>query len=261
MATGNEIEKVGQQGMVQYGEFDLTMMEEAEKALPAGGGNFFKPKEGKNVVRFMPPIAGKPPVKIWYKHFFSAGGEKKNIVCVKYQYNEHCPICERAARLRSSGNKLDLKKARAFEPSAHVYANIVDMQNPEKGVQLWTIPQGLFKKVRKAIDIAEVGKVFTDPQSGYNIVFNRTGTGPNDTEYDPVAVARQPSPLPGAVELMPTQMDLEAVEGPPSDEDQDAALEGEWEDKTGGGKRREKDVTPRGGGKAKSGEAGGDFDY
>lgn len=254
------IVKPGPSGVVQYGDFDLGAMEEAEKALPVGGGAWFEPKEGKNVVRFIPPLQGKKAIVIWYKHFFQAGGERKSIICTKMQWNQPCPICEQRLKLASSGNRADQKLARAYEPEAKACANIVDMKNPEKGVQVWRISPGLFKKIRAAIDVADAGKVFADPQKGYNIIFGKTGTGLN-TKYDPVAVARESTPLPNAAELIQSQTDLEALEAAPSDEEQDDALDGEFEsadarrdDKKGRGK------SDRGGGRGREKPRGDGLD-
>lgn len=224
------IEKAGSSGIQQYGSFDLGDMEQEEQKLPAGGGNFFEPQTGKNVIRFLPPLKGKLAIKTWYKHYFQAGGERKAIVCTKLSFNQPCPLCERRLKLASSGSRADQKQARAYEAGAKVYANIVDMKNPEKGVQVFRCSPGLFKKIRKAIDIADVGKIFADPLKGFNIVFGKTGAG-LDTEYDPVAVARESTPLPDWEELLPQQVDLDSLEAAPTDEEQDDAVDGEFESK------------------------------
>ena len=246
MSDEKAIEKKADAGIQKYGSFDLGTMEETEKVLPTGGdSNFFEPKEGKNVVRFMPPKQGKPAVKIWHKHYFQMGGERKAIICTKLQFNQACPMCAMRLKLASSSSRADQKQARGYEASAKVYANIVDMKNPEKGVQVWRISPGLFKKIRKAIDIADVGKIFADPVKGFNIVFGKTGSG-LDTEYDPVAVARESSPLDGWEELMANQMDLDSLEVAPTDEEQDEAIDGEYEVKPS---RYDKKDSKKGGGK------------
>lgn len=240
------IEKSKPGTLAQYGSFDLEEMQETAEKLPTGGGNYYKPKQGVNTVRFLPPPQGKKAMLIWYKHFFQIGNERRAIVCAKHQYNEPCALCARGAKLRATGNKIDARKARAFEPQAQVYVNIVDMDNPEKGVQLWQMSQGLFKDITSAIQVNKVGKVFTDPVKGYNIVFKRKGEG-MATEYSAHSVDRESSELPKADELLSTQMDLEGAEGPPSDEQVDEALDGEFEDR-GGGK----------GGKGRGGGRGGE---
>jgi len=252
------IEKAGSSGIQQYGSFDLGDMEKEEQGLPVGGGNFFEPKEGKNVIRFLPPLKGKLPIKTWYKHYFQAGGERKAIVCTKLSFNQACPLCERRLKLASSGSRADQKQARAYEASAKVYANVVDMKNPEKGVQVFRCSPGLFKKIRKAIDIADVGKIFADPLKGFNIVFGKTGEGLG-TEYDPVAVARESTPLPDYEELLAQQVDLDTLEAAPTDEEQDDAVDGEFEakpskyDKKDSGKKESRGSKGGGGGRRERG--------
>lgn len=251
----SSIAKAGSAGIQQYGDFDLGAMEEVEKALPSGGGNFYEPKEGKNVIRFLPPLQGKKAVVVYYKHFFQAGGERKSVICTKMQFNQHCPLCERRLKLAASSSRADQKMARAYEPSAKVCANVVDRKNPEKGVQVFRISPGLFKKIRKAIDMADVGKVFADPERGFDIVFGKSGSGLN-TEYDPVAVARESTPLPDADDLIRSQPDLEQLEAAPSDEEQEEALDGEFE-ATESRKRRGSDSEGGRGGGGRGGRGGG----
>jgi hypothetical protein len=243
----NAIEKSKQAALAQYGSFDLEDMQKEAAELPTGGGNFFKPHEGKNVVRFMPPPQGRKAFVTYHKHYFAIGKERKNIICTKYQYSQPCDICSKSAALRASGNKVDMRKARALEPQSQVYVNVVDMKNPEKGVQLWTMSPGVFKAIMDAIDTAGV-KGFADPIKGYNIAFKRTGQG-TDTRYTGHTVARESTELPNWEELLPTQMDLSSVEEAPSDEQVEEALDGEFEERGGGkgsgGGKKERDVTPK----------------
>jgi hypothetical protein len=246
----NAIEKKDKQTtLAQYGGFDLEEMEKVADELPVGGGNFFTPRQGKNVVRFVPPPLGKPATKIWYKHWFQVGNDRQGIVCTKYQYSQPCPVCDMAAKLGSSSSKVDQRKASALKPQSNVYVNIVDMMDPEKGVQLWKMSPGLFKDIKNAIEMAEVGKVFSDPVKGYNIVFKRTGEN-RDTEYSGHMVARESSPLPDAESLLPNQHDLETAEEAPTDEQQEAAVDGKYEER--GGKEK---GDRKGGGKGRGGRS------
>jgi len=242
MTTGNAIEKRSTTALAQYDDFNLEDMQKEAAALPSGGSTYFKPHEGKNVVRFVPPPKGKKPWFTYHKHYFAIGNERKNILCTKYQFNQPCPICQKAMKLRASGNKLDMRKARALEPQSQVYINVVDMKNPEKGVQLWTMSPGVFKGIMDAIDNAGV-KGFADPVRGFNVIFKRVGQG-TDTRYSGYTVAREASELPGWEELLPTQIDLAQVESAPTDEEQDEAIDGQFEERggspkgSGGGSKR-----------------------
>lgn len=256
----NAIEKAKQTTLAQYGSFDVEEMEKTAAALPTGGGNFFKPRQGKNVVRLLPPPVGKQPWFVWHKHFFSLGQERKNIICAKYQYEEPCAVCQTGQKLRASGNKLDSDKARAYEPTSQVYMNVVDMLEPEKGVQLWTLTPVGFKAVKDAIDLSQVKNV-ADPVNGFNILFKRTGEG-LQTRYTGWVVARQSTPLPGWEELLPQQIDLSNSEQAPSDEEQEEAADGQYEDRSFKKKERsERDVTPRGGARSAGAAKAESLDY
>lgn len=251
------IEKSKPSALAQYSSgFDIQEMQQEAEKLPSGGSTYWKPVEGKNTIRLVPAPSGKRAFMTWHKHHFSVGNDRKSVICAKYQYKQPCPVCEMGMKMRSSGSKVDIQRARAYEPSSSVYMNIVDMKNPEKGVQLWTASPGVFKNIMDAIDTAGVKNV-ADPVNGYNITFKRTGSK-MDTRYTGFSVARESSELPAWEELLPTQTDLENAESPPTDEEQDDAVDGEYEAKGGGsfkkknssgtgGSRRERDVTPRGG--------------
>jgi hypothetical protein len=215
--------------LAEYEDFNLENMQKEAAALPSGSGSFFKPHQGKNVIRMLPAPKGRAPWFTYHKHHFSIGKERKNVICAKYQYNQPCPLCQKAMKLRATGNKIDARKAKALDPSSQVYMNIVDMKNPEKGVQLWTMSPSVFKGIMDAIDTAGVSNP-AHPIKGFNIAFIRTGEG-LDTRYKGYAVAREMSELPGWEELLPTQMNLAEVEAAPSDEDIEAALDGEFEER------------------------------
>ncbi len=228
---GNELAKRSSSDMVlaEYEDFNLDKMQKEAAALPSGGGAFFKPHQGKNVVRMLPTPKGREPWFTYHKHHFSLGNERKNVICAKYQYSQPCPLCQKAAKLRATGNKLDARKAKALEPSSQVYMNIVDMKNPEKGVQLWTMTPSVFKGIMDAIDLAGVSNP-AHPVKGFNIVFIRKGEG-LDTRYKGYTLAREATELPGWEELLPTQKDLTTIEEAPSDEQIDEALGGEFEER------------------------------
>jgi hypothetical protein len=230
--------------IVKYEEPDFGAMQEEEKKLPTGGGgNFVKLKEGKNILRALPSLPGKPFMKTWYKHFFQLGAERKTIVCARMQANEPCAVCDKGKKLLSSGNRLDTGKAKAFEPKPYVYINVVDMKNPEAGVKIWSMSSYMYKDLIKTLDMNDVQKVFTNPTKGFNIIVLRTGTGANDTRYK-LAIARESSELPDAEAFINTQPDLETAESLPSDEDSDNAADGKFESLgSSGGGRKEKEVS------------------
>ena len=230
--------------IVQYDyDFDMDRAEEAVQKLPSGGNQFFKPCQKKNVVRFLPAPVGRKNFKVYHKHFFQIGNERKNVLCVKQQYGEPCPVCSRAAKMRGSGNRTDASHARALDPTSQVYMNVVDMKNPEKGVQLWTMTPNMFKNIMAAFDNADVRNAL-DPVKGYNLVFTRVGEG-LDTKYSGFTLARESSELPDWRNVLSSQLDLETLETSPTDEQLDDAVDGEYEQKKGKSDNKSSRESPR----------------
>lgn len=220
--------------ITKYQEPNFDELEaEAAKVQTSRGGVFLKLDEGNTVLRFFPALAGKPWMKSWHKHFFQVGDERRNIICARMQANEPCVVCDKAKKMLSSGNRLDSKSAKALEPKPYFYVNCIDMKNPEKGVQVWSMSGNIYKDLLTAVSMAEVKQVFTNPKTGFNIIVNRVGKGQHDTRYK-IAVARVATELPDAEAIIESQHDLESMETLPSDEEADEAAEGKFEQKSWG---------------------------
>ena len=109
------------------------------------------------------------------------------IVCPA-QYNLPCPICEEGRKLNSE--KADYKTVvKPLKPSRRVVYNVIvrdggDME--KKGVQIFEIAHWFMEK-----HLAKIAKdprgggytVFSDPDDGRSISFERTGTGSENTGY------------------------------------------------------------------------------
>ena len=121
------------------------------------------------------------------------------VVCLE-QYDKPCPICEESRRLNRAG--ADWKKEiKPLKPSRRAVYNVVVRDGGEmekKGVQVFEIAHWFMEK-----HLAKIAKdprgggftVFSDPDDGKSISFERTGVGMENTGYTGHQFVARPEPI------------------------------------------------------------------
>lgn len=179
---------------------DASAAADTEAATETTGGQFtyFKAEEGRNVLRFVPPAkaTGRKAMYVTHQHYVEQPGRPKVVFnCpVAMKTGGRCPVCEKAAKLRATGNQLDRDTAFGLSSRMRVYACVVDRKHPEKGVQVYGFGKTVMKGLKSLKDDPDVGDFFRPDTDGYDVIVERTGTGKNDTEYA-VRPAVKNSPL------------------------------------------------------------------
>ena len=153
----------------------------------------WKPKEGANIIRILPPSWPKADhfgLDI-YVHF-SVGADGGAFLDLKKMKNEPDPIAEEVAMLRAAGEE---DAAKTLDSKKRVLVYLIDRENERDGVMMWAMPWTVDR------DIAVAAKnprsknplFIDDPDKGYDLIINRTGTK-RQTEYQ-VQIDRESSPL------------------------------------------------------------------
>lgn len=227
--------------IVKWGSYDAETAQEEKSQMDSSSTEFFKVKVGKSVVRFLPPPLGKKsPFRVVWTHYINLPGSKDPIsfACPMREANRSCPVCQKAEGFKRSGNDADFKKALDLFPKRRVYANIVDREHPEKGVQVFGFGKTIHEALAKIRADEDAGGDFTNPDTGFDIIVEREGTGKNDTNYT-VMAARKQSKL-GDYELISQQHDLERFAKVLSEEEILTKLSGGGGN--GGGGRTEREL-------------------
>jgi hypothetical protein len=153
-----------------------------KKLAEIGQGDFFKPKEGENRVRILPPWNKNG---LWFQeatlHYGlnNEKGQERGFPCLK-QFGKDCPICEKIEELKEGGSE-DKKMAERIGTRTKFYANVLDRKT--NAVLIW----GFSRKTLGILlgydsDKEDYGDI-TNPETGFDIVIDRTGTGKLDTRY------------------------------------------------------------------------------
>ena len=155
--------------------------------------------EGRNVLRILPPTVGsKSPFHRVWQHYITTDDGKLVVFECPWRgkhgsEREPCPACEEAERLDRSTNPLAQERARRFWPTRRVYANAIDRSCPDDGVKLLVVGKMIYEGLLNLAKDPDAGGDFTHPETGFDIIVTRTGTG-MDTRYK-VTAARSNSPL------------------------------------------------------------------
>ena len=178
--------------------------ESVEKRASQQGGQFdnwtkdtipmFTPKAGKHRVRFLPPMwdgAEHYGMDI-YVHF-NVGPDQQQYLCLRQHADSKCPLCEESERLKNAGED---DAAYDLKANKRVLGYVIDRDDEEAGPKLWAMPWTVDRDITALMVDPDSGEVILvdHPDEGYDIVFQRQGTGVN-TKYVGAQIARKSSPL------------------------------------------------------------------
>lgn len=158
------------------------------------GGNFdtyikpkfkqWKPKEGKNLIRILPPSWGDA------RHYgldifvnFNIGADNQSYLSLSKHEKGADPLAEARREAQKEGDK-DL--AKALNPSQRILYWIIDRNDEDEGPILWAAPFTFDKSLSNlCIDEDTKDVMFIDdPAKGRDVRFYREGSGLKTT-YDP----------------------------------------------------------------------------
>jgi len=213
--------------IVPYGSYELDAADEEHEDLSRGGGTYMKLEVGRNVVRFLPPPMGRAtPFVTVFQHFLNLPGLPDPVIfnCPRLMAKRPCPACAKGEKLKSTGNPKDADAARDFWASRRVFSCVIDRAEEDSGPKIL----GFGKMIHEALVAIrrdeDAGGDFTNPENGFDIIIERSGTGKTDTRYT-VRPARKSSPL-GNLEWVQMQPDLRHLAKVPSMDEIKAMVSG-----------------------------------
>lgn len=191
----------------------LQTKAEVEKRMEGRGDLiFWKPDWGENHIRILPPYSEAGI--FWHDVAYHYGiavdekGQGRQVVCLSYGSDPDnptpCPVCEKIAELKASGDEDDAAKADALKIKPRYYLQIIDRKNEAAGVQIYMASPTVANKVFGFYSSKAWGDI-TDPEKGYDIILikqRRAGASPNSTKWQDTDYEVQGNP-----EKCPTMSD------------------------------------------------------
>jgi hypothetical protein len=163
-----------------------------ERANMRGGNfdNIFKPqyklykiKDGKNVIRILPPTWEKA------KHYgfdifvnYNIGADKQSYLSISKMKNKPDPLAEARQQAEREGEE---ELAKALRPTQRILMWVIDRSDEAEGPLLWGAPftvDKAFANLAFDEDTKEV-ILIDDPENGCDVRFYKEGTGMT-TKYD-----------------------------------------------------------------------------
>lgn len=233
--------------MVRYQTTDLDEMraerEELDRAMEEqkAGADYLQLKEGKNIIRVLPPRMGSGPkrnpfLRLWIHYIrnpYDPTAVGRPVICpLKMKRSGTCLVCAQVGKWRRSGAAEDQKNARSFKSSIRVFSNAVDMNDMDKGVRIFQCGTQIYAPLLGylAPEPPEEPVDFTHPESGFNILIEREKIGTESYQVKHTTrLSTRPSPLPN-MRWLEQLHDLTKVIQPMDDERIRAIIEGRGEE-------------------------------
>lgn len=199
------------QAMVQYGTFDVSSFDDDDAEIAKGyQSEYLTLPVGRTPLRFMPPKdrTAKSPFHVFWEHFIKLPGYSRAVVfvCPQIAKGKPCPACVKSAALARSGNPHDMEQGKfVWAAKFKVAANVIARPMAERGPLIFKFGKGIYDDLRSLRKNEDTGGNYTHPETGFDIVIERTGEG-RDTGYE-VHAARRQSPL-GNMDWISQQWDL-----------------------------------------------------
>lgn len=203
--------------LVKYGAYDTEAASD-EQAGMQSRADIMKLEVGKNIVRFLPPPleatwaknpkTGKlSPFLVVWTHYVHIPGKQEPVsfACPRSQANAPCPVCQKIDALKATGNPADYDRAKDLFAQRRVYANVINRTKPDLGVVVLPFGKKIHERLIEIRQNPDIGGDFTNPETGFDIVISRVGTGKKDTRYS--ADPARTTPL-GNLEWITQQNDL-----------------------------------------------------
>lgn len=166
------------------------LLDKRQKNLASKGGGkipFFLVKEGVTRARLL-PVPPDTEFAIEASFFFLS--KELGSLISPATFGEPCGMMEAYQRLKGSKDEDDREMAKKIQPKKRYFAVCYKFQDEkgqkvdhESGVKLIILTNGQYQDlIDLYLDEDEAGDM-TDPKTGYDIKFKRTGSGQFDTEY------------------------------------------------------------------------------
>jgi hypothetical protein len=153
-------------------------------------GDFFTPKEGKNVFRVLPPYSAEGMFYHEVITHFGVGPNRRVLVCLADE-EKGCPVCNLITKYSEGDSDKAKAKAKDMGARSRILMNVMDRNTGKFAV--WACSEQLFHRLLSFFADPEWGD-FTHPEKGFDVILNRQGTGKMDTKYE-VRLSRNTTPI------------------------------------------------------------------
>jgi hypothetical protein len=143
------------------------------------GFDTFRPKQGENIIRILPPTWDGEQDHYGYTVFVHSyvGADKSTYLCPSKMKKKHCPICKAAEDAKRAGEEDDAKQLYVREQTLFWVLNRdgEDKKHP----LLYSVSGSMDRDILSQTVTSRTGKALAidHPTEGYDVIIKRTGQG------------------------------------------------------------------------------------
>jgi hypothetical protein len=173
------------------------------RAEQGGGSNdsflkeavkIFKPHEGKNDLRILPPTwEGADHYGLDIHVHYGIGADNSAYLCLQKMKGKPCPVCDERKKAVAEG---DTEYADELRASHRVAQFVVDRSRERDGAFAWVVGKRMDQDILRLCVDPKTGETLEidHPEKGYDLAFQRDGQGMK-TRYTGMQISRRSSPL------------------------------------------------------------------
>jgi hypothetical protein len=166
----------------------------------AKAGFGWKPKDGENKIVVLPPgstfvnnLDGFTDISWRFRgHYFRIEGRQGEASRCLQDLGEACPACAMVQHYRNSTDPAMAEKAKQLRAAEVYVINVIDINNPAKGVQRWGANWTCWTKIMEVAANPDWGYVY-DPNNAVVFVVKLTPRGQSKTGYNSYEVTPTPN--------------------------------------------------------------------
>lgn len=176
--------------------------------------DFWRPSPGENRVRFLPRWDGDYDGEMFRETAYhrNLGPDKdKSAVCLRHEGQEKCPVCEVTAELYKTKTDEDKEFARSIKAQTRAIFNIIDLDEPEKGPQIYMSGVDVMEQILRYVANPKYGAI-DNPQTGRNCTLTYTEGKNTKTGFPDTNILADPDTTPlENMEWLDKLADLDAI--------------------------------------------------
>jgi hypothetical protein len=158
--------------------FKSNLQKVKENYDKEGSGDWWKPRDGKNVIRILPPWGESADGSFYLKgalHYgFSIGGRDRALACLEAGGRGKCPVC--IVVEKAKGNEDQEKFISRVRAKYKYWVNIIDRKSPDK-VMMYALSKKAWKLIAGPMADEDDPVDATDPDEGYDMIIEKEGSG------------------------------------------------------------------------------------
>lgn len=158
---------------------DLAKMrqryEQLQKKQANVGAPYWKPKDGNNLIRLLPPKGVEDSFFLESYYHYNIE-ENTALACPKKIENKSCPICEAVDQLFRTKRSEDKELAFKWRAKQRFFYNILDLSDPvnKDKPQVYVSGTMVYEQILAYFADPDWGDL-SDPETGHDIVIERIG--------------------------------------------------------------------------------------